>query len=200
IPLTRNLSDWEIGRGRGNEIYYELVGGASAVDGQFGIWPEGVDPRAQGSGRNEGHHLLLYGDGQRVVSWAPSKSGGVVFAHFGRFVRPGDHRVAADSNDPFVRAVAFASQKKAYVLVLINNRPAPAPVTIAVRNSIYQVRKTGGMMTDTSHTLATASLQPDAGKTKWSARLPALSLSTFLFAENFDSFVGFDEHSGGGHR
>jgi len=90
---VKGLAEWEIGRARANEIYYELISGAAAVQGMCLLSPDAVDQRYDARTRQEGHHILLTTDGARLTRWEVGKDAGAVFTHYGRFVRPGDRRI-----------------------------------------------------------------------------------------------------------
>lgn len=182
---VRGLPEWEIGRGRANEIYYELISGASAVQGMCLFSPDAVDVRYDARTRHEGHHLLLTTDGKRVARWEVSKDAGAVFAHYGRFVRPGDRRVQVECGDPFLRITAFVSEKnRRYVAVAVNNSQAVKTLRFHLSPLHWKPRHAGGLITDATRTLASQSVTGVSGKEFfYEAQVPPLSLATFVWAE-----------------
>jgi len=120
---VKGLTEWEIARGRANEIYYELTSGASAVEGMLGIWVDAIDPRYQQTVRHEGHHIVMKSVDDKVTGWEVTKDCGVIFAHYARFVKPGYRRVEAKCSDPFLRCTAlFCANDKRCVVVIVNNK------------------------------------------------------------------------------
>ena len=181
----KGLPEWEIGRGRANEIYYELATGASAVQGMCLFWPDAVDPRYDTRSRHEGHHILLTTDGKRTVHWEVSKDAGAVFAHYGRFVRPGDRRVSVACGDPMLRVTAFVSHKsRRYVAVVVNNAQEGKRLRFDLSNPRWKPRHAGGLITDAARTLARHPITPVPGNTpSYETNVPPLSLATFVWAE-----------------
>ena len=184
IAHYKTLSEWEIGRGRANEIYYELRSGAAAVEGMFLFWPDAVDPRYGASCRSEGHPIVVSTDGRRLNRWEVTKDAGAVFAHFGRFVRPGDWRIAASCPDAMIRATAFVSDKnRRWVAVIVNNAPTPRSVVCRVEGVPWKPAYFGALLTDQEKTLAphaVAALHDGANSLR--VELPASSLCTIVWS------------------
>jgi O-glycosyl hydrolase len=154
-PLKqKKLTPWDIARGRANEIHYELLSGASAVAGMLMIWIDAIDPRYEFTVRLTGHHIVMDTDGKNVTGWAVTKDCGAIFAHYGRFVRPGDHRVAAESDNPLVRVTAFSTGSGRRVAVLVNNTAVPAGVLLNLDTAAAKSSFAGGLLSDETHTLA----------------------------------------------
>lgn len=129
-PL-KGLTEWEIGLARANEIQLELVSGAAAVEGMMLFWPDAIDPRYGHTVRHEGHHIVLRTDRRVARQWEVTKDAGIVFAHYGRFVRPGDWRVEVITTDAQVRASAFTSKSGlSTIAVLLNNARQAREVVI----------------------------------------------------------------------
>lgn len=182
---VKSLSEWEIGRGRANEIYYELASGAAAVQGMCLFWPDGVDSRYDARSRHEGHHVLLNTDGAKLSRWEVSKDAGAVFAHYGRFVRPGDRRLHSECKDPMLRITAFASEKNhRYVAVAINNSKEAKTIRFQLSNLRWKPNYAGGLVTDATRTLAPQPIAnvPDQ-ELRYETQLPPLSLATFVWSE-----------------
>lgn len=182
---TKGLSEWEIGRGRANEIYYELTSGASAVQGMCLFWPDAVDVRYDTRTRSEGHHILLSTDGAKLTRWEVSKDAGAVFAHYGRFVRPGDRRLGAECDDTSLRLTAFVSaQSRRYVAVVVNNSKDEKSVRFSLDHPRWKPRYASGLVTDATRTLQPHPITAVAGASgRYETRLPALSLTTFVWSE-----------------
>jgi hypothetical protein len=185
IREYKDLPEWEIGRGRANEIYYELSSGASAVEGMCMFWPDAVDTRFGGSCRSEGHLIVVTTDGKNVVRWEVTKDAGAVFAHYGRFVRPGDQRVFTECDDPFIHATAFLSAKsQRAVAVIINNSKTSKKLFCQLDHLSWKPRFLGGLLTDETRTLEQ---HPIVAVSKadqiYEVNLPGLSLATFVWAE-----------------
>ena len=182
---VKDLTEWEIGRGRANEIYYELASGAAAVQGMCLFWPDDMDSRYGARSRHEGHHVLLSADGARLIHWEVSKDAGAVFAHYARFVRPGDRRLHSECADPMLRITAFASGKnQRYVAVAINNSKEPKTLRFQLSNLRWKPSSAGGLITDATRTLEPQQIAnvPDK-ELCYETQLPPLSLATFVWAE-----------------
>ncbi len=178
------LSEWEIGRGRANEIYYELLSGASAVQGMLAIWIDAIDPRYNQSVRSEGHHIVMTTDGRNMSRWQITKDAGAVFAHYARFVRPGDRHIAAACDDPWLRVSAFVVPRlHGYVAVVINNASEPRNVRIRLNNARWQPAHAAGLLTDSTITLASHPITTTSDPAAFTAILPALSLTTFVWSQ-----------------
>ena len=207
IENYKELTEWQIGRARANEIYYELVSGASAVQGMCLLWPDAEDARYKGSNRHEGIHILLNTDGKNLVRWEVSKDCGAVFAHYARFVRPGDKRLHSECGDPFLRVTAFASEKnRRHIAVVVNNSNEGKTIRFHIFNPLWKLGYAGGLVTDATRTLESHPLTNVADVTRvrfpppapleshlltkvadqelcYETVVPALSLTTFVWAE-----------------
>lgn len=181
----KNLDEWEVGRGRANEIYYELISGASAIEGMCLFWPDAVDVRYDARTRSEGHHILLTSDGKQLVRWEVSKDAGAVFAHYARFVRPGDRRVQAECTDPILRVAAFASDKnQRYVAVAVNNSRDPKTIRFQLSNLRSKPGFVAGLVTDATRTLDRQQIVPIPNQELcYDTEVPPLSLATFVWAD-----------------
>jgi len=182
---VKDLTEWEIGRGRANEIYYELAAGASAVQGMCLFSPDAMDSRYGARTRSEGHHILLTTDGKQVVHWEVSKDTGAVFAHYARFVRPGDRRLHSECADPMLRITAFTSEKnQRYVAVAVNNAKEPKIIRFQLSNLLWKPSSAGGLVTDATRTLVPQQIAsiPDK-ELSYETRVPSLSLATFVWAQ-----------------
>ena len=189
--FTADVSEWEVGRARANEIHYELLSGASAVQGMLVIWVDAVDPRYDTSVRKEGHHIVMTTDGERVKQWVVTKNAGAVFAHYGRFVRPGDHRIAATSSDPLVRVTAFVSKRQdRYVAVMVNNSPHERLLTLRLHKPSMTITSFRALITDAEHGLAAFTPEWPTVGAPYRAELPGLSLVTFVWQQgDLDRFT-----------
>lgn len=183
---VKGLAEWEIGRARANEIYYELISGAAAIEGMSLFSPDALDQRYDARTRHEGHHILLTTDGARLTRWEVSKDAGAVFAHYGRFVPPGDRRIAAQCGEAMLRVTAFISEKpRRRVAVVINNIKEAKSVRFEIANLRWRPRFAGGLETDATHTLEPHEItQKAAGEAIYETSLPALSLTTFVWWES----------------
>lgn len=182
---VKDLTEWEVGRGRANEIYYELISGASAVQGMSLFSPDAMDSRYGARTRSEGHHLLLTTDGKRVVHWEVSKDAGAVFAHYARFVRPGDRRIEVQCADPMLRITAFASeQSRRYVAVAINNAKEPKTIRFQLSSPRWKASCVGGLVTDAMRTMESQAIANIPAKDPFETQLPPLSLATFVWSES----------------
>ncbi len=183
---VKDLSEWEIGRGRANEIYYELSAGASAVQGMSLFSPDAVDSRYDARTRSEGHHILLTTDGERVAHWEVSKDAGAVFAHYSRFVRPGDRRVTVECADPMLRITAFVSEKnRRYVAVVVNNATEAKAIQFELSEPGLKPGSAGGLVTDAARTLESHAIAGVPGEAlRYETEIPPLSLATFVWAED----------------
>ncbi|MGI8966257.1 MAG: hypothetical protein ACR2H1_09255 [Limisphaerales bacterium] len=147
------------------------------------FWPDALDPRYDTRSRHEGHHILLSTDGAKLATWEVSKDAGAVFAHYGRFVRPGDHQIAMECGDSTLRASAFVSQKnRRYVAVIVNNSKDKKNVQFSFQHPQWKFRYVGGLVTDATRTLASQPIRR-AKKSVYQAELPSLSLTTFIWSE-----------------
>ena len=186
--FTKKLPEWQIGRARANEIYYELRSGASAVQGMFMLWVDAVDPRYDATVRHEGHHVVMKTDGKHVTGWQVTRDCGAVFAHYARFVRPGDHRVEAACSDPMLRPTAFVGRKeKRVTLVVVNNASKPRRVTIRLPRPWDDASaRTRSLLTNATCMLAEGKLRPTRDRQgAYVTQIPAHSLATFVWdAEN----------------
>jgi len=182
-PMTY-LTPWQIGMGRANEVYYELVSGASAVETMLAIWIKDSTYKPQSLANRFGGHILLHSDGTRVTEWTVTKDCGAVFAHYGRYVRPGDQRVAANSPDPQLRVTAFVADKgKQYVAVVVNNSPHLKRVTLKLEKLPWAPRFSGALLTDEKRTLAVHGLRAvDKAKGVYESELPGLSVCTMVWS------------------
>lgn len=181
---VKGLSEWEIGLARANEIHLELVSGASAVEGMSMFWPEAVDPRYGVTVRHEGHHIVARSDGRVVRRWEVTKDAGVVFAHYGRYVRPGDWRVAAETADPFVKATAFVSPTNdKCIVVLINNSVPSRKIVLKLKGLEWADVHQAGFVTDASRAFKPQQVGK-AGTTNslFETTLPPKSISTFVWS------------------
>jgi hypothetical protein len=121
---------------------------------------------------------------KHMTDWAVSKTAGAVFAHYGRYVGPGDHRVASDCRDPMLRVTAFISEKnKRCVVVVVNNANQAKDVQMHVDHPPWNMKPIGGLMTDerrtfTKHTMTTT----DYEGTLYGATIPAMGLCTFVWS------------------
>ncbi|MHC4444814.1 MAG: glycoside hydrolase [Planctomycetota bacterium] len=184
-PLRRKkLSDWDVGLGRANEIYYELVSGASAVQGMLMIWIDAIDPRVNFTTRTAGHHIVMDTDGEKVTQWKVTKDCGAIFAHYGRFVKPGDYRIAATCEDKLVRVTAFSAQQGACcVSVAINNANIPQQVKFDVKDLPFKPVFVGGLLTDQKHAMVSHPIDAiDGSENNYQAELPPISVCTFLWS------------------
>ncbi|MBI4580937.1 MAG: hypothetical protein HY718_14615 [Planctomycetes bacterium] len=183
-PLKdKKLSAWDVARGRANEIHYELLSGASAVEGMLMIWIDAIDPRYDYTVRLTGHHIVMDTDGTHVTGWAVTRDCGAIFAHYARFVRPGDHRVAAESDDPLVRVTAFATQAHRCVAVLINNADVPVRVLPQLNDPPRKPRFVGGLLSDATRTLAAHPVNAvEQGRRQYECTLPASSVCTIVWS------------------
>ncbi len=189
-PLKdKHLSPWDVALGRANEIYYELDSGASAVAGMLTIWIDAIDPRYDYTVRMTGHHIVMRTDGRKVTEWAVTKDGGAIFAHYGRFVRPGDQRVTATCEDRMLRATAFLARGGTQVVaVVINNSRTARPVTFQLGKLGFAPASMGGVMTDEQHTLVRHPLVPVYGDpyAEYRAELPPSCICTFVWSADPD--------------
>ncbi|UCD29447.1 MAG: hypothetical protein JSV03_02895 [Planctomycetota bacterium] len=184
-PLKRKeLTPWDVARGRANEIYYELVSGASAVQGMLMIWIDAVDPRANYTVRMAGHHIVMSTDGQKVTEWRVTKDCGAIFAHYGRYVRPGDRRIAAACEDRLIRVTAFSTQQQTRcVSVIINNAKVPRTVRFMLKYLLFKPTFVGGLLTDENHAMAAHPIGAvDNSENVYQAVLPPLSVCTFVWS------------------
>lgn len=182
---VKSLSEWDIGRGRANEIYYELLSGAAAVQGMCLFSPDAVDSRYGARTRHEGHHILLSMDGAKLSRWEVSKDAGAVFAHYARFVRPGDRRLEVGCGEPMLRVSAFLSEKnRRCVAVVVNNSKEEKLARFQLENLAWQWRHAGGLVTDATRTLQIQPIRLVPGeKRTCETALSPLSLTTFVWSE-----------------
>jgi hypothetical protein len=182
-PLKeKNLTPWEVARGRANEIHYELLSGASAVAGMLMIWVDAIDPRYNYTVRMAGNHIVMDTDGKNVTGWAVTRDCGAIFAHYGRFVQPGDHRIAADSDNPLVRVTGFSTQPGRYVAVLVNNVAVPVHLLLHLDN-VAGERFVGALLSDERHTLVDHPVQPVSAKTdQFECTLAPFSVCTVVWS------------------
>lgn len=184
IKSYKMLSEWEIGRARANEIFYELSSGASAVEGMFLFWPDAVDPRYGASCRSEGHAIVLSTNGRMVKRWMISKDAGAVLGHYGRFVRSGDWRTEVNCDDPMIRATGFVSdQNRRCVLVVVNNSNQSKSIVVQLRGLAWRPGFSGALMTDSTKTLEPFPLAVPAAGDDWHLVLPSSSLCTFIWSK-----------------
>jgi hypothetical protein len=178
------LSEWEIGRGRANEIYYELLSGAQAVEGMLMIWADAQDPRYHITVANEGHHILMKTDGKNMTEWSVSKNAGAVFAHYARYIGPGDHRIFSDCGDPMLRVTALLSEKNhRCVVVVVNNAHQAKDIQIQVDHAPWAMKPIGGLVTNERRTLAEQPIgATDDQGYRCSVSIPALSLCTYIWS------------------
>jgi hypothetical protein len=184
-PLKeKKLTPWDIARGRANEIYYELTSGASAVAGMLMIWVDAIDPRYDYTVRMSGHHIVMTTDGKRVTEWAITKDCGVILAHYGRYVRPGDYRVSAACEDRLIRVTAFATrQDRRYVAVVINNSRQSRTIRLDLQHLPFEPRFAGGLLTDENRAMAPRSVKAvTGGGHAYETTLTPLSVCTIVWA------------------
>lgn len=157
---VKGLSEWEIGLARANEIYLELASGTAAVEGMMMFWPDAIDPRYDHTVRYEGHHIVARTDGEFVREWEVTKDTGVIFAHYARYVRPGDRRIGATTDASDVNVVAFASRvNRRTVAVLINNSDRRRHVLLHLTQPAPRANHETAFLTDAGHTFAPRSIQ-----------------------------------------
>ena len=194
---VKGLAEWEIGRGRANEIYYELISGSAAVQGMCLFWPDAIDPRYATRSRHEGHHLLLSTDGAQLARWEVSKDAGAVFAHYGRFVRPGDRRIAAECEDAMLRVTAFVSSpSRRCVAVAVNNAKKMKTVRFTLEELPWEPASAGGLVTDATRTLEPQPIARVAGdELSYEAQLAPLSLTTFVWSETDSQRLSLPEEA-----
>ncbi|MFQ5799856.1 MAG: hypothetical protein ACE5H0_14355 [Bacteroidota bacterium] len=183
---VKELTEWEIARGRANEIYYELISGASAIQGMFGIWVDAIDPRYQQTVRYEGHHIVMKSVDDNVVGWEVTKDCGVIFAHYARFVEPGDVRVEATCADPFIQATAFISFAKSHcAAVLVNNGGTKKSIQIQIRSLKWPSSFCRAVFTDGEHTWRSKQvIRSKSLPETYVLELAPLSVTTFVLARN----------------
>lgn len=184
---VKNLSEWAVGRGRANEVHYELISGASAVEGMVMLGLNAIDERYDFNVRRGGHYIVMTTDGTNVTSWEATKDAGAVFAHWGRFVRPGDRRVEAECADASLRVTAFVSERsRRCVVVVVNNAREAKRFLCRQRGLAWPLRHAGGVVTDRTRTLAPLAVvrtRRGGGRIEHSSELPPLSLCTLVFSE-----------------
>ena len=182
--FIKNLPEWDIGLARANEVQYELANGASAFEGMSLLAPDTIDSRYDATMRHEGHHIILRTDGQRVTYWAVTQDTGGVLAHWSRFVRPGDRRVAAASADPLVTVTAFVSEKnRRYVGVLINNARDARVARLQLSNGAWAPRVAAAFVSDSIHILSDSLASFEAASGAATVTLPGKSLTTFVWSQ-----------------
>jgi O-glycosyl hydrolase len=182
--FTKGLSEWDVGLGRANEIHYELVCGASAVAGMSMIASDAVDYRYQMTMRHNGHHIVMRTDGQRVDHWEITRDGGAVFAHYGRFVRPGDQRIAAGSSEPMLHVTAFVANKgRRYVAVAINNSAESKNAVFELNNLAWRPEYAAGFLTDAGRMLADFPVVRQGNSKNYEVVLPPKSLATIVWSQ-----------------
>jgi len=181
----QGLSEWEIGRGRANEIFYELSSGASAVQGMFLFWPDAFDPRYGINVRSEGHPIVLSTDGKKVKRWMVTKDAGAVFAHYARFVRPGDWRIAAEYEDPMIRTTAFLSESsRRCVVVAINNSDRPKSLSLQIDGLPWKSVSCGALITTERKTLEPHPVTlANGAENSCAVILPGFSVCTLVWSE-----------------
>ena len=183
-PATvKGLTEWEIGMARANEIHLELVSGAAAVQGMMMFWPEAVDPRYGITVRHEGHHIVVRSDGRAAREWEVTKDTGAVFAHWGRFVRPGDQRVAVESTDAAVKTTAFVSKSRSRCAAILINNSVESKHTVVTISSIPSRSAITSFVTDAGSTFRPLPAAPVGGATgTYELTLPARSLTTVVWS------------------
>jgi len=194
---VKGLAEWEIGRARANEIFYELNSGAAVVQGMSLFSPDAMDVRYDARTRHEGHHILLTTDGRNVAHWEVSKDAGAVFAHYGRFVRPGDRRIAAECEDVMLRVTAFVSApSRRCVAVAVNNANGLKTVRFTLKDLPWEPAGAGGLVTDATRTLEPQPIAPVAGDAHaYEAQLAPLSLTTFVWSETDSQRLSLPEEA-----
>jgi O-glycosyl hydrolase len=182
---TKKFSGWEIAVGRANEIHLELIAGAAAVQAMDIFAVNAIDPRDGTSTQRSGFHIVMTTDGKNVSKWEVTKDTGAVFAHYGRFVRPGDVRVVADSSDALVRVTAFhCKSPRRCVAVLINNAKEPRTSICRWPNLPFPSSHAQALLTDATRTLAPLDVVRKKGPGESMAvLLPASSLVTVVWSE-----------------
>jgi hypothetical protein len=184
IHHYKDMPEAEIARARANEIYLELHAGASAVHAMFALWPDAVDPRYGMSSRSEGHAIVLQTDGQRVKKWSVTKDCGAILGHYGRFVRPGDRRIGANSSDVGVRVTAFVGEtRQLRVAVLINNHAESRVVECDPGPGDWMPGFTGALLTDLNHTLSPLKVKrAKSNQGPYRLKMPGQSVVTVVWA------------------
>ncbi len=186
--FTKTLSEWEIGWSRANEIHFEIIAGASAVEGMCLIWVDAEDPRYHQTVRYSGHHVVMKSDGTNVTGWEVTKDCGVVFAHYARFVKPGDHRVETRCEDKFLNATAYLSEKDGTcTVVAINNGKAARRLSCTVDGLPWKAEHVGAVCTDAGSTWHMRPVEKNAkqgASAEYAVELSPRSLTTIVWARN----------------
>jgi len=123
--FRKDLSDFELVRGRLNHLDDELIyGNVSAFDAMnlFFIRREGID--------DELVEVYFHPDGS--LDRYEISTYGYLVGHYSRFILPGSIRLEASSSDPSLRVVAFERPDGKLVIVAINNEPSPVTANITL--------------------------------------------------------------------
>ncbi len=132
--------DYEDGDFWANQIFSDLETGASAwiywnmiLNEKGGPWM--VSPIHGDPDPNIQQPVVVINSKTHKVDYM-----GVYYylAHFSKFVRPGDVRVATTGSVEKVRALAFRTPAGGFVLELLNSRNAPATVTVAWHDQVLK--------------------------------------------------------------
>jgi glucosylceramidase len=121
----RDLSDFELVRGRLNHLDDELIyGNVAAFDAMNlfflkrpGIDDELVEINFRPNGELDRYEISIYG---------------YLIGHYSRFIVPGSIRLDASSSDPRVRVVAFERPDGKVVIVAINNNSSAVTVNVTL--------------------------------------------------------------------